>query len=133
MGTNVQDEQDQSDKDEVRGDLGDPRLSDYDRSGFDANVGLAYTSSHISVNVAVNNLFTRQDDYLMQLTPNLYANVKYRIASQDMEITPMVAYRQMPQLGRHPDRKSVVSGKSVSVSVDIGGRRNIKKKKKNTT
>src|SRR3546814_18959063 len=103
MGTNVQDEQDQSDKDEVRGDLGDPRLSDYDRSGFDANVGLAYTSSHISVNVAVNNLFTRQDDYLMQLTPNLYANVKYRIASQDMEITPMVAYRQMPQLGQHPE------------------------------
>src|SRR3546814_5646033 len=62
MGTNVQYEQDQIDKDEVRGDLGDPRLSDYDRSGFDANVGLAYTSSHISVNVAVNNLFTRQED-----------------------------------------------------------------------
>src|SRR3546814_18909932 len=30
------------------------------------------------------------------------------------------------------DRKSVVSGKSVSVRVDIGGRRNIKKKKKQT-
>src|SRR3546814_11919701 len=29
-----------------------------------------------------------------------------------------------------PDRKSVVSGKSVSVSVNLGGRRNIKKKKK---
>src|SRR3546814_14256452 len=28
------------------------------------------------------------------------------------------------------DRKSVVSGKSVLVSVDLGGRRNIKKKKK---
>src|SRR3546814_15793660 len=28
------------------------------------------------------------------------------------------------------DRKSVVSGKSVSVRVDLGGRRNIKKKKK---
>src|SRR3546814_16058412 len=28
-----------------------------------------------------------------------------------------------------PDRKSVVSGKSVSVSVDLGGRRIIKKKK----
>src|SRR3546814_4168092 len=78
-------------------------ISDVCSSDLDANVGLAYTSSHISVNVAVNNLFTRQDDYLMQLTPNLYANVKYRIASQDMEITPMVAYRQMPQLGRHPE------------------------------
>src|SRR3546814_17554793 len=29
-----------------------------------------------------------------------------------------------------PDRKSVVSGKSVSVRVDLGGRRLIKKKKK---
>src|SRR3546814_11571194 len=31
---------------------------------------------------------------------------------------------------RYGDRKSVVSGKSVSVSLDIGGRRIIKKKKK---
>src|SRR3546814_14439636 len=30
----------------------------------------------------------------------------------------------------HPDRKSVVEGKSVSVRVDLGGRRSIKKKKK---
>src|SRR3546814_19077314 len=30
----------------------------------------------------------------------------------------------------HQDRKSVVSGKSVSVRVDLGGRRIIKKKKK---
>src|SRR3546814_5984954 len=35
---------------------------------------------------------------------------------------------------RYPlDRKSVVSGKSVSVSVDLGGRRIIKKKKKKIT
>src|SRR3546814_11400176 len=32
-------------------------------------------------------------------------------------------------LARQPDRKSVVSGKSVSVRVDLGGRRIIKKKK----
>src|SRR3546814_20999906 len=32
--------------------------------------------------------------------------------------------------GMAPDRKSVVEGKSVSVRVDIGGRRIIKKKKK---
>src|SRR3546814_19633294 len=32
-----------------------------------------------------------------------------------------------------PDRKSAVSGKSVSVRVDLGGRRIIKKKKKRTT
>src|SRR3546814_17979709 len=33
--------------------------------------------------------------------------------------------------GRHRDRKSVVSGKRVSVRVDLGGRRIIKKKKQN--
>src|SRR3546814_16921993 len=32
-------------------------------------------------------------------------------------------------MNKHIDRKSVVWGKSVSVRVDIGGRRNIKKKK----
>src|SRR3546814_16674169 len=34
---------------------------------------------------------------------------------------------------RYGDRKSVVSGKSVSVRVDLGGRRIIKKKKKHNT
>src|SRR3546814_17000569 len=41
-----------------------------------------------------------------------------------------------PQSGRSlqlPDRKSVVEGKSVSVRVDLGGRRIIKKKKKRKT
>src|SRR3546814_17717563 len=32
-------------------------------------------------------------------------------------------------IGRERDRKSVVSGKSVSVRVDLGGRRNIQKKR----
>src|SRR3546814_17511620 len=35
-----------------------------------------------------------------------------------------------PNTGYLGDRKSVVSGKSVSVRVDLGGRRGIKKKKK---
>src|SRR3546814_12358016 len=37
--------------------------------------------------------------------------------------------RYTSALRRLPDRKSVVSGKSVSVRVDLGGRRIIKKKK----
>src|SRR3546814_12973685 len=37
---------------------------------------------------------------------------------------------EAPLLRRHRDRKSVVSGKSVSVRVDLGGGRIIKKKKK---
>src|SRR3546814_444136 len=40
------------------------------------------------------------------------------------------AKRSSLQLLRNQDRKSVVSGKSVSVRVDLGGRRIIKKKKK---
>src|SRR3546814_12074575 len=39
----------------------------------------------------------------------------------------------LADIGRHaaaPDRKSVVSGKSVSVRVDLGGRRSIKKNKR---
>src|SRR3546814_14962256 len=40
------------------------------------------------------------------------------------------SHRWVPAFGRMVDRKSVVSGKSVSVRVDLGGRRIIKKKKK---
>src|SRR3546814_19957886 len=39
-------------------------------------------------------------------------------------------FAYFPTKGIHLDRKSVVSGKSVSVSVDLGGVRIIKKKKK---
>src|SRR3546814_20270681 len=43
------------------------------------------------------------------------------------------AWHQRPSaVGNHLDRKSVVSGKRVSVRVDLGGRRIIKKKKKHT-
>src|SRR3546814_20244403 len=38
--------------------------------------------------------------------------------------------QRWPQCDGRLDRKSVVSGKSVSVRVDLGGRRTIKKKKK---
>src|SRR3546814_16633154 len=41
--------------------------------------------------------------------------------------------RACPREGGGRDRKSVVSGKSVSVSVDLGGRRIIRKKTKDHT
>src|SRR3546814_18106319 len=40
------------------------------------------------------------------------------------------AIGQRPAMNSWPDRKSVVSGKSVSVRVDLGGRRIIKKKRR---
>src|SRR3546814_11659416 len=61
------------------------------------------------------------------------------IAFEPTEQITLVAQEQgafdLEQIGREPfeadrDRKSVVSGKSVSVRVDHGGRRIIKKKKK---
>src|SRR3546814_13442445 len=66
-----------------------------------------------------------------------------RMAVADVEADPanMVEMRLCPRMGRvlprpvvhhqiarNVDRKSVVSGKSVSVRVDLGGRRIIKKK-----
>src|SRR3546814_14611205 len=44
---------------------------------------------------------------------------------------PPARYRARPRRSRGSDRKSVVEGKSVAVRVDPGGRRIIKKKKKN--
>src|SRR3546814_18784546 len=41
--------------------------------------------------------------------------------------------REITLLGQNVDRKSVVKGKSVSVRVDLGGRRILKKKNKNKT
>src|SRR3546814_21097571 len=45
------------------------------------------------------------------------------------------AFDALGDIAQHVDRKSVVEGKSVSVRLDLGGRSNIKKKKKvlNTT
>src|SRR3546814_12224238 len=51
-------------------------------------------------------------------------------ASQSSDSTAAVA---AASTGRAADRKSAVSGKSVSVRVDLGGRRIIKKKTAHTT
>src|SRR3546814_17426377 len=47
-------------------------------------------------------------------------------------ITAILAVGWLATLATSTDRKSVVSGKSVSVRVDLGGRRIIKKKKMTT-
>src|SRR3546814_18224675 len=48
-------------------------------------------------------------------------------------ITPAEVYREVADEAALTGRKSVVSGKSVSVRVDLGGRRIIKKKKTEQT
>src|SRR3546814_20402017 len=52
------------------------------------------------------------------------SNLEARVEEQERAIRRMLSL-----LIEWVDRKSVVSGKSVSVRVDLGGRRNIKKKK----
>src|SRR3546814_13128879 len=53
---------------------------------------------------------------------------KLRIVAKNN--SPANAYIQSATLNGKPDRKSVVLGQSVSVRVDIGGRRLLKKKRK---
>src|SRR3546814_20672246 len=56
-----------------------------------------------------------------------------RRAFRCAEIGTRLGAAQATDRGRRLDRKSVVEGKSVSVRVDLGGRRIIKKKQKETT
>src|SRR3546814_17838349 len=72
------------------------------------------------LDVAVAPLLWRLDHYGIELPKNAAPIQKYaeRIFSRPAYIEALT-----------PDRKSVVSGKSVSVRVDLGGRRIIKKKK----
>src|SRR3546814_13544365 len=51
-------------------------------------------------------------------------------AAKDGDIDIFAAIRAGDTLLHHPDRKRVVSGKSVSVSVNLGGRRNKQTKNK---
>src|SRR3546814_15819088 len=56
-----------------------------------------------------------------------------QLAATDLaarDIPYLRLYAKFPTFSRIVDRKSVVKGKSVSVRVDIGGRRIIKKKKR---
>src|SRR3546814_12651283 len=48
------------------------------------------------------------------------------------ELEDLIAKTKLSQEARDKDRKSVVSGTSVSVRVDLGGRRIIKEKKRET-
>src|SRR3546814_13648906 len=57
----------------------------------------------------------------------------HRLTAAQYPGTPASAAPAPRLLARSLDRKSVVSGKSVSVRVDLGGRRILKNKKKNKT
>src|SRR3546814_5775093 len=124
----------------------------YDVAGrFSWHYLLEATAAQVeSVNNAVieadnRNLFTKVMKTLFNPT-NLSASINnqnytvFKFYNNDGTVPP--AYKTNVHLGSHthyygsngatvdPDRKSVVSGKSVAVRGDLGGRRIIKKKKK---
>src|SRR3546814_12437540 len=80
---------------------------------------------------------TGDKDALRQLWPSIEAALGWIDAHGDRDGDGFVEYGRRTAEGLanqgwegSPDRKSVVSGKGVSVRVDLGGRRNNKKKKK---
>src|SRR3546814_18071485 len=59
------------------------------------------------------------------------ADAEHEVGPEKGGVAVAVAGLQADHAGHQRDRKRVVSGKSVSVRVDLGGRRFIKKKKYN--
>src|SRR3546814_5306548 len=71
---------------------------------------------------------------LMSLTVSSTGRARMRTRGVARTTTPgSASWGSDARLSSWPDRKSVVEGKSVSVRVDIGGRRIIKKKTKKAT
>src|SRR3546814_14837027 len=62
-------------------------------------------------------------------TSRVYMRQAYRHLLPEELYAPRIRMPQPARWHARPDRKSVASGKSVSVRVDLGGRRIIKKKK----
>src|SRR3546814_11328019 len=85
---------------------------------------LSKTDAHGTRRVA--ELSTAEDAALevARSEQRVIAKVNPRI----IEVDPLMRDRDIEAARQAPDRKSVVSGKSVSVRVDLGGRRVIKKK-----
>src|SRR3546814_19568528 len=84
--------------------------------------------------VCSSDLFTNLDEPLlrMRLAQDFYARRGYRKAVGEFQVYVHGIWRLDGLSWRLAlDRKSVVSGKRVSVRVDVGGRRRIKKKNKN--
>src|SRR3546814_18826871 len=88
--------------------------SDLDLSGWRGGRGAATRGPHHLCRAE-----PRVQGYLCCDLPDLRAGADHRLPGAGRAVRKLEA------------RKSVVSGKSVSVRVDLGGRRIIKKKKKN--
>src|SRR3546814_451108 len=97
-----------------------------------ASLVRACASCHSVVNQHDGHLFHRLGDQSSSPSPQMawafFDNVSNAAASASARSLRSSSFSSLRLL----DRKSVVSGKSVSVRVDLGGRRSIKKKKNKT-
>src|SRR3546814_13308911 len=70
---------------------------------------------------------------LLHFEPDLLIKILRDVFNEDFSKLVISGPDATETISAYLDRKSVVKGKSVSVSVDLGGRRNIKKKKTTIT
>src|SRR3546814_17187990 len=80
-----------------------------------------------AVRQAVQDFYRANEDWLARVLEQGAREGSLRVPG-DLRTAARSTFAALP--GSLVDRKSVVSGKSVSVRVDLGGSRNIKKKRK---
>src|SRR3546814_13283919 len=74
-------------------------------------------------------------EHVPQVAPVLLPHVAHQVRGQhavDGAFAGVLRFKPRARVAVQLDRKSVVKGKSVSVRVDLGGRRSINKKKTKT-
>src|SRR3546814_20316566 len=100
-----------------------------------ADVVLPHQDTRYAWYVAVVLSLCQMVSYIDRWLINLLVGpikADFQLTDTQMGLLLGLAFTVILVLLAIPDRKSVVSGKSVSVRVDLGGRSIIKKKKKNT-
>ncbi|WP_162304902.1 PorP/SprF family type IX secretion system membrane protein [Sphingobacterium olei] len=97
MGTGVKFLREQINADKIVGDVNDPMIAYYnnDPNRFDINLGLAYTATHLSLNLAVNNILRDKHNFLLNPSPFIYSSIKYKFLLNDVSVQPVFAYRRL--------------------------------------
>lgn len=97
LGTAIKFLREQINTDKIVGDTNDPAIAYYnnDPNRMDFNLGLAYTSDNVVVNLAANNLLKEKHDFLLNPEPFLYGSIRYNFLFDDVVVTPVAAYRRL--------------------------------------
>ncbi|MBE8722254.1 PorP/SprF family type IX secretion system membrane protein [Sphingobacterium pedocola] len=97
LGTGIKFLREQINTDKIVGDVNDPAIAYYnnDPNRMDFNLGLAYTSDNVVVNLAANNLLKEKHEFLLNPEPFMYSSVRYNLLFDDVVVAPVVAYRRL--------------------------------------